>query len=473
MDENIAVKPEFELKVTEDKLSVYVRLSDNEHNEGITVNGEDMLAFLANNGIKYGIMNDEIKYFCSHKNYFQWQKVAIGTRAIDGEDGSFALTFDAGALGPREREDGSIDYRELGLIKNVYEGEVLCHIVLPKDGVDGITVYGGALVAQVGRPAGVEAGNNVLLTDDRTELRAEKDGCVYFKGGKVFIEEAYSVKEDVSLKTGNIRFNGTIHIAQNVLQGFKVEAQKDIYVKGLVEGAELTAGGNIVIVGGVTGMNTAKIEAAGDVTAKFIENAKVRCGGNLTCDILLNSDVKVEKSVLMKGGRAAIIGGHTLAGERITAKTLGSDKYPRQEVTVRKNWRIFEEGADGAQEQDNRASMAALRKKLAQAEEYLQMYIGKIKEENSLGAEKNISRLKEYMVKKSELSMAVTALKNTIESYKKKDFLSSITCTGFIYPGVKINIDRCWKLISEEMQNQKFYVDDGEIVLGAVLPGER
>jgi len=472
-------KPEFELKVTSDQLSAYVRLRDIEANEGVAVEEADVLAFLAKSGIKYGIMAEDIKYFCLNKNYFQWQKVAVGNKAVDGEDGHYTLTFNPDSSGPMEREDGSVDYRELGLIKNVYEGEVLSNIVLPKIGSDGTNIYGGAILAKVGKPAAVEAGNNVRLTEDKTELRAERDGCVYFKQKKVYVEEAYTVRENVSLKTGNISFNGNINIAENVLEGFKVNAQKDIYVKGLVEGAELTAGGNIVIVGGITGMNTAKITAGGDIAVKFIENATVICGGNLTCDIILNSKVKAEKSIFMKGQRAAIIGGSVLAGEQITARTLGSDKHPQQEVVVLKNWKMLEEKTDEeAKEEDKAKALSikeqknALKQKLAQAESYVEVFTKKIKEENDLGAYKNITKIKEYMVKKSELAAVIASLRNTLESFKEANFISSITCTGFIHPGVKISIDRCWRMITEEMQNQKFFVHEGEIVVGAVLPGE-
>jgi uncharacterized protein (DUF342 family) len=320
----------------------------------------------------------------------------------------------------------------------------------------------------------VEPGNNVVVTEDRTEFLAAANGCVYFKSGKVYIEEAYSVKEDVSLKTGNVQFNGSIQIAQSVLQGFKVNAKKDIYVRGRVEGAELTAGGNIVIVGGITGMNTAKIEAGGDVTAKFIENATVVCGGNINCDILLMSNVKAEKSIFMKGERAAIIGGTTLAGEQIVCKTLGSDKFLKQDVMAVKNWKIRGESEDEqvkAQAKD-KADIAALRKKLKTAEEYLELFDKKIKEENSLGKDKNISALKDHMIKKSEFASAVVSIKRVLESYKTDNFYTSVVCTGFAYPGVKICIDNCWLSVTETIQNQKFYASNGEVIVGATLPGE-
>jgi len=473
MEENNVIKPEFEIKVTADQLSVYVRVAAKYEGSDFKVEEADILDVLEKNGVKYGLMKDDIRDFCQGKRCFQWQKVALGIRAVDGEDGSFTLTFDPTTTsGPQEREDGTVDYRELGLVKNVFESEVLCNIVHPAEGMDGTNVYGGVIPAKIGRPANVEAGNSVMKTEDGTELRATADGCVHFKSGKVYVDEAYNVKEDVSLKTGNVQFNGSITIAQNVLQGFKVNAKKDIYVRGTVEGAELTAGGDIVIVGGVTGMTTAKIEAGGNVTAKFIENATVTCGGDLNSDILMMSNVKAEKSVIMKGKRGAIIGGSTLAGETIVSKSLGSEAYPKQTVAVRKNWKILEEGEDDESKQKEKADIAALKKKLFSAEQYIEMFDKKIKEENALGADKNISALKEYMVKKSEMVGVATALKRSIDSYKTDDFYTSITCTGIIYPGVKIGIDNHWMTVNEDILNTKLYVSEGEIVFGAAMPGE-
>jgi hypothetical protein len=388
------------------------------------------------------------------------------------------LTFNADVEAPKEREDGTIDYRELGLIKNVYEGEVLCHIVLPTDGIDGTNVYGGAIVSKDGKPAKVQAGSNVLQTDEGTELLAEKDGCVYFKAGKVLIEEAYTVKGDVDLTVGNIDFNGSINIAGSVFQGFKITAKKDIYVRGRVEGAELTAGGNIVIVGGVVGMSIAKIEAEGDISAKFIENATVIGGGNLTSDFILMSNVKAEKSIFMKGQRGTIIGGSTLAGEQIVAKSIGSKNHLSQDVSVRKNWKFYEQQPEEQAEQqaeqlaEDKRGREALKKKLASAEEYIEIFSNKIKEENALGPNKSISALKEYMVKKSELSAVAASLRSLIENYKSDDFMSSITCKQIIHPGVRLRIDNCFMDIETEIQNTKFYVHEGEIVAGAVLPGE-
>ncbi|MCD8491911.1 MAG: FapA family protein [Geovibrio sp.] len=53
--------------------------------------------------------------------------------------------------------------------------------------------------------------------------------------------------------TGNIVFNGVVHIRGDVLSGFSVKAEKDIMVEGIVQDATMVAGGSIVIKTGIKG----------------------------------------------------------------------------------------------------------------------------------------------------------------------------------------------------------------------------
>ena len=67
---------------------------------------------------------------------------------------------------------------------------------------------------------------------------------------------------------------------RQVKDGFKIHAGEDIIISGVVEGAELTAGGKITVVGGVSGNDKAKIVCKGDASIKYVRNAIVEVGGN-------------------------------------------------------------------------------------------------------------------------------------------------------------------------------------------------
>jgi len=461
---------ELEVIVSPDKMSAYIRLENSASSDAI-IEEEYVIAKITEYGIVYGISQEDIADFCKTKSSLSRHKIAYGLRPVDGEDGKYVLLFETETGSPKQLEDGKVDFRDLNLIHNVQKDDILCTIVPPVVGEDGYNVYGSLVKAKEGRQVNIKAGKNVVLSEDGTEMRAETDGCVKFENGAISIEEVYRIKGDVGMKTGHVVFNGSVTIDGSVAEGFNVTAQKDIQIGGRVEGCEIKAGGNIVIANGISGMNKANIHAKGDISTKFIESAEVACEGNIYCDIILKSTVKAGKSIIMRGKRGAIIGGSALAGEKIVAKTLGSDLNLHQTVTIEKDWRLREQGAINEQ-QAEKESRSALKIKLATAEQYFALYAKKIKEENSLGEEKNMKTLREYMVKKSETAAIISSLKTLLSQVQEEEAFSSIVCTGTIFPGVKIVIDHCMMNVLEPMQYQKFYVADGEIALGAILPGE-
>ena len=61
-----------------------------------------------------------------------------------------------------------------------------------------------------------------------------------------------------------------------------VNAKGDVSVEGVVEAANIYAGGQIILKRGVQGGSKGYLEAGTNVIAKFIESATVKCGGYLT-----------------------------------------------------------------------------------------------------------------------------------------------------------------------------------------------
>ena len=53
--------------------------------------------------------------------------------------------------------------------------------------------------------------------------------------------------ENVDNNVGNIRFDGTVLVRGNILNGFKVEADGDVQVNGVVEGGYIENTGNVIV----------------------------------------------------------------------------------------------------------------------------------------------------------------------------------------------------------------------------------
>ena len=98
---------------------------------------------------------------------------------------------------------------------------------------------------------------------------------------------------DVDASTGDIEYDGNVMIPGTVRTGFTVKAKGDIQVNGVVEGATLIAGGNIVIKRGVQGMSRGRLVSGGDICAHFFESANVEAKGDVLAD--LNEDLAAEQ----------------------------------------------------------------------------------------------------------------------------------------------------------------------------------
>jgi len=95
-------------------------------------------------------------------------------------------------------------------------------------------------------------------------------------------------------------------------------------VNGVVEGATLISGGNIVLKRGVQGMSKGYLEAKYDIVTKFIESATMKAGGTINTGSSLHSDLNAGDKVIVSGKKGFLIGGTISAGKRIEASVFGN-----------------------------------------------------------------------------------------------------------------------------------------------------
>ena len=188
----------------------------------------------------------------------------------------------------------------------------------------GTDVYGKEIVAKKGNPAIVKAGKNVKESEDGLRIYAAKNGEVYFENNIIYVEETITINGNIDNKTGNIKFNGKININGNVRSGFMVEAEGNIEVFGVVEGAKLISKGDIIIHRGVQGNNQAYLYCLGNLKSKYIENASINSAGNVEADVILHSNVIAKNMITVSGRKGLIVGGNIKAGKEVIANILGS-----------------------------------------------------------------------------------------------------------------------------------------------------
>lgn len=314
----------YKLTITPDKMKAYVKFyAASVGGENMTA--EELMRDLELKGIRCGIKSDVIGNFFKKREYCEEILIAEGTLPVQGKDAYVEYKFNTDKKArPTLKEDGSVDFFNLNILNHCSAGDVLAVLHPEEPGVPGENLYGERLKPGDVKKAVLKYGNNIEISEDGSILTSKVNGHVELVEGTVFVSDVLEV-ENVDNSTGNIEYDGNVQINGNVSTNFVVRAQGDILVKGVVEGASLWAGGNIVIVRGMNGMGKGILQAEGNIIAKFLENATAEAKGYVSSESILHSRVMAGEEVNVDGRRGFITGGKVCATGSINVKTLGSE----------------------------------------------------------------------------------------------------------------------------------------------------
>lgn len=434
---------------------------------GADLSDDMIIAFLKNNRVIAGINEDRVRAFQDQPLYKENYLVAEGVKPQDGADARIVYNFetDRSKIKLKETASGRVDFKELNLVQNVVEGQPLAKKIPAERGKGGKTVTGKYLEARNGKDIPIPLGKNTKLAEDGLTIIAEMNGQVLLLNNKINVEPVLNIEGDVSLKTGNIMFLGTVYISGNVEDGFSVKASGNIEVKGTVGKSELDAEGDIVVSQGIAGKGEAFIRAGKSIWSKFIENTKVEAGEFvIVSDGIINSQVSANRKILCQGKRAAIIGGFLSAAEEIHAKTFGS--FGGASETV------LSVGFDPHSKE--RLDTLVLNKQNAEkqlAEVQLNFNtLMNIKKQRKEFPEEKEEALKKYGERQFVLQNEIEEI--DIEIKQIQDYLNTLKTKGKVsasvkvYAGVKIVIRDVTEDVRTDCKATTFYLENGLIRYG-------
>ena len=311
------------VKISSDGFEATIKISPPE-NGGTTLSYLDLKILLTQNKITFGLEEDTLKSLGERPVYDTPVVVAHGVPPENGVDAKLVYYIETDLkLKPKEREDGSVDFKELGLIQKVRQGQILCEKIEALPGKPGTTVSGKNIPQHPGRDTALPSGKNTVLSEDKLKLYSNLDGLIMIAGSKINVLNAYIVDGDVSLETGNIDFSGSVIIRGSVMRGFTVRADGDVTVNGVVEAANIIAGGTLVVRGGFFGGDSGRLDITGNVVCRYIEGGEVNVNGDLETTYIINAKITCGGSVNLTG-RGLIRGGNVTARLSVNANLLGS-----------------------------------------------------------------------------------------------------------------------------------------------------
>lgn len=313
------------IEATKDEMKACINVSP-PSKSGAEASADLIVRSLQSQGVVDQCINmQKVNEFVDNPVYNIPFEVASAILPVDGQDAYISYNFeiDTKKLRAKISDTGQINYKELNQIQNVIADQPLAVKILAERGKGGKTIFGRYLEAKHGKDIQIQLGENVRLDRDGVTIKAAIDGEVMLVNGKVTVVPIKYL-DAVNVKTGDIKFVGTVVIKGAVEEGYKVEAT-NIEVNGNVDPSTLIATENIIVRQGIHGKGTGYIKAGKSLWAKFIDQTNVEVEENvIVFDYIMNSNVTAMKNILLRGKRAQINGGHLLATEEICAKYIGS-----------------------------------------------------------------------------------------------------------------------------------------------------
>ncbi|WP_027720242.1 FapA family protein [Maridesulfovibrio zosterae] len=357
----------------------------------------------------------------------------------------FDPDFDYQNLKPVEKNDGSVDYYNMGYVQSVIKDQVLAQWEdEPEDGCP----MGYRHFPEKKFPKGP---NTKVNPEDINQLIATRNGYVFYnEDGLIMVKELLNVRGDVSLSTGNIFFVGDIIVHGSIKSGLDVKAN-NINVKRHIEQANVQAAGFLKCDGGIKGNSKALIQSKETLRTAFCENATLVSEGNIIIEKnCMHTKVYCEGKFAVKGRFA---GGKCYSDQYVyIGEQLGGGlSTPSQIVAGYNPIYLLQIDKISDQVKSLTDTVETLQKVINNGHSTPSEYIEKI--------EKNEMKIRFLKNKKKKLW-------TKIQQAEKLE-CCRIMVEGIVKPGVEISIGQAFMQVDSPLENVFFYYENNEIKVGS------
>uniref|UniRef100_UPI00286ED558 DUF342 domain-containing protein n=1 Tax=Anaerosporobacter sp. TaxID=1872529 RepID=UPI00286ED558 len=430
-----------------------------------SVNGKlldegDIKSAITREGIKYGVQPAVIADFLRERCYNTNIVIAKGLEAVEGKSAQIKYYFQTDrTLKPKHNEDGSVDFHQLDTISHVEKDQLIAELFPADTGTPGIDVLGNVIRPQKVTNKIMRHGNNIYLSEDGLKMYSGVAGHVDLADDKVFVSDTFNVLADVDTSTGDISYDGNVHIKGNVRTGFTVRAKGDIIVEGVVEGAELYSDGQIILKRGIQGMNRGLLQAKGNILSKFIESSTVKSGGYVDTEAVLHSKISARTDVIVSGKKGFVTGGEIKAGSLIRLKTAGSTMGTTT---------VLEVGVDPTlvdSYKDCEAQIVSMQEEKEKIVQILTLFKKKVMTGEKLSADK-LQHLQKLSIQNAEIDQKLIPLMeqyDELQEQMEENINGKVIVENMAYSGVRISIGSIMYIVKNAEHHCQFVKDKADI----------
>lgn len=377
--------------------------------------------------------------------------MAEGRPPQDGADGYFQPAF-KGLSSGAVLKDGRIDFMERGAAESVQEGQVLGRIIPPKRGETGVNVFGEELMARDGQPFKLSIGEGVKAAEDGQTYLATTAGVLVYSKAKLSVTDLYTVDKDLDYSVGNLRIDkGSVQVAGNVLEGFSIAAPGTVFIGQVVEGANINAGGDVVVRGGLAMGKKGLIKAGGSIFAKFALHATLVADGDVDIGVITDCDITAEGKITCLRDKGAIVGGVLRSSKGVEAKEVGSELGVATHIVL---------GVQVKQSEELLAERKSLKEQISKISTALGAGSPKdILRRTPESKRQAVTELIKALIRLSESLDEVNRKIQEEQKLARKALQATLKAQKAIYPGVSITIGGLTSHVKEMMKSAKIFYD--------------
>lgn len=320
---------------SDDDMEAYIRLEKPESG-GVEYTKEDISGYLESANVCFGIKESRISAIIKKRMFRKEVLIAEGERSVNGTDGYFEYYFDdkPNLNKPHIRDDGTVDYTAMNVIRCVKKGDIIAAYFPAKQGKEGISVKGERVKARPAKELPRLLTKGVTYDGETHTYIAERSGRVELSKSRISVEDIQEFYRDIDSVYGSINFYGDVIIHGNVKSGISITATKSVSIDGTLEASDITAGEDVIVKGGILGNYSARIKCGGTLYADFIEYAKIDAGENISANSFLDCEVTACGEISATGKNGAIIGGNVYGMQRVECIYAGNDAQVKTVISA-------------------------------------------------------------------------------------------------------------------------------------------
>ena len=296
-----------EIKIEPDCMSAYLYITP--AMGGTDISRRNIVETLINSRITRGIINRSITEALQQPEASKLL-IAKGRLPQHGRDSYFEIV----APNLRQAFEHNEPIKTTNTLDQVQAGDALMLRCPPNQGIDGEDIFGNTVAAYQGQSEEFpdKLSGACVSTTDSNLLVALISGQAKPVENGVEVKPIVTV-DHVDLSTGNIEFEGSVHVQGNVSTGMRINSGGDVFIDGRVEtNAHIQACGNISINIGVFGQapeseQTSPTEdqqtylcSGANIYVTTAQNTRINTGKSLWVSTLLkNCEVDSKQHVLV------------------------------------------------------------------------------------------------------------------------------------------------------------------------------